>query len=149
MKNFQQKQPQIEKTPAGVLTGLVTEYMARDLITFSPDTAIIEAIETLVSRRISGAPVLNDKREVVGMVDDKDCLRVLVDSAYHNHPVRSYTVSTYMDKVMRSIPEKTTIVEAANIFLTTTYKRLLVVDAQGKLVGQISRSDVLRAIRDL
>ena len=50
---------------------------------------------------------------------------------------------------MKTVNEDTSISEAANIFLETKYKRLLVVNRDGKLVGQISRRDVLRAVRDL
>ncbi|MGB4900659.1 MAG: CBS domain-containing protein, partial [Saprospiraceae bacterium] len=54
----------------------------------------------------------------------------------------------YMDDVMQTVSEHTSIVEAANIFLETRFKRLLVVNELGKLVGQISRRDILRAIHD-
>ena len=41
-----------------------------------------DVIDTMLSKRISGAPVLNDKREVVGLIDDKDCLKLLFGGAY-------------------------------------------------------------------
>ena len=149
MKNFLAKPPVPESSKPGNLGGPVTKYMAARLITFTPETPILDAIATLVKKRISGAPVLNSNKEIVGMIDDKDCLRILIDRAYHNLPVRANTVSQYMDKVMRTIPAESDILDAASIFLETTYKRLLVVDANGKLVGQISRSDVLRAAGEL
>ena len=149
MKNFKSKPPTIEKPQLGSLGGSVQQYMATNLVTFTPDTPIMEAVQVLVEKRISGAPVLNDKKEVVGMIDDKDCLRVMIDRAYHNQPIKANTVSSYMDSVMRSISSDSDILNVASIFLETTYKRLLVVDIRGKLVGQISRSDVLRAISDL
>jgi CBS domain-containing protein len=66
--------------------------------------------------------------KVLGMVDDKDCLKVLIDSFYHRLPVHNTTVTKYMDKVMKEIPHTTDIVEVASIFLDSTYKRLLVMD---------------------
>jgi len=54
-----------------------------------------------------------------------------------------------MDDVMMTVQEDISIGEAANIFLETKYKRLIVLDRKGKLVGQISRRDILRAIRDI
>jgi CBS domain-containing protein len=46
--------------------GPVTDFMARELITFSPDTEILHAIETLNNNKISGAPVLDDRWKSVG-----------------------------------------------------------------------------------
>ncbi len=148
MKNFQQKA--VENLPSHQVADapLVTDYMTKKLITFKPETAIMDVISTLLENRITGAPVLNDNRDVVGLIDDKDCLKVLFDSAYHNQPVDNSTVSNYMSNVMRTVSVHADIYEVAFIFLNSVYKRLLVVDDSGKLVGQISRRDILRAIHD-
>ena len=150
MKNYQQKSiepksPQREFKPKSV-----TDYMtaAEKLITFHPKTEIGEVVEVLLEKEITGAPVLNDQHKLVGLIDDKDCLKVLFDIAYHNQPVISSTVSDYMTNVMKTISVHANIVEVADTFLNTKYKRLLVVDDKGKLQGQISRQDILRAIRD-
>ena len=149
MKNFQTRSVEQPQKDRKLNAPSVTEYMVKDLITFTPDTEIKEVIQTLLDNRITGAPVLNDKREVVGLVDDKDCLNVLVSSAYYNQPVEKDTVSKYMTSVMKSISVHDDIVDVANIFVQSKYKRLLVMDDEGRLVGQISRRDILRAIKDL
>lgn len=149
MKNFKQKPQAAPPHRPGITGQPVSKYMARNLITFTPETEILDAIDILVQNKISGAPVLNVRGEVMGMVDDKDCLRVLIDSAYQKHPVRGNTVMNYMDKVMRTVKEDLELVEAADLFLHSNYKRLLVVDANNRLIGQISRSDVLAAIGKL
>ena len=149
MKNFQQKLSTEEQKNRQLNIPSVTEYMVRNLITFKPETKISDVIESLLKNRITGAPVLNDKKEVVGLIDDKDCLNVLVGSAYYNHPAGEDTVANYMSSVMKSITVHDDIVNVANIFLQTKYKRLLVMDDDGKLVGQISRRDILRAIKDM
>jgi predicted transcriptional regulator len=150
MKNYQQKgietkSPQREFKPASV-----TKYMTavEKLITFHPETDIVEVVDVLLAKQIAGAPVLNDKKELVGLIDDKDCLKVLFDIAYHNQPVITSTVADYMTNVMKTISVDANIVEVADTFLSTKYKRLLVVDKDGKLKGQISRQDILRAIHD-
>ena len=149
MKNFQQKSLEDYKVDRKVKTPPVTDYMVRKLITFKPDTPISEAIDSLLENRITGAPVLNDKNEVVVLIDDKDCLNVLVGGAYYNRPPSDDTVASYMSNVMKTISIQANIVEVAHTFLTTPYKRLLVMDDDGKLAGQISRRDVLRAVKDL
>jgi len=127
----------------------ISKYMAKKLITFSADTEINEVINTLLEKQISGAPVLNENKEVIGVIDDKDCLHTLVDSVYHNAPIRKKQVSSYMTDVYKTISIDADIVDAANEFLKSNYKRLLVVDNIGKLKGQISRGDILRAIREV
>ena len=89
------------------------------------------------------------RKKSLGVIDDKDCLHVIVDSAYHNLPIRKRIVSSYMTDVYKKIPFDSDIVDVANIFLSTNFKRLLVVDFNGKLMGQISRGDILRAIQDV
>lgn len=149
MKNFQQKLLGKEKEDFRKKVPPVSDYMVKKLITFTPDTPISEVIKTLVDKGITGAPVLNEKQEVVGLIDDKDCLNVLVGGVYYNRPPNDATVASYMSNVMRTISVHTDIVDVANIFLTTPYKRLLVMDDKGKLAGQISRRDVLKAIQDM
>ena len=149
MKNFQNRHHTDEKKDLTLKAPPVTDYMTKDLITFHVNTEINEVIDTLLSKRITGAPVLNDRGEVVGLIDDKDCLKVLFASAYYNHPVGKETVSDYMSNVMKSISDDDNILDVANIFVGTPFKRLLVLDEDGKLVGQISRRDVLRAIKDM
>jgi len=152
MKNFQQKTSDEAQKDLQLKAPKVSEYMtpAAKLITFKGDTLIATVIDTLLGNRITGAPVLNDNGEVIGLIDDKDCLNILVGSAYYNHPTTGVDkVSSYMSNVMKSISIDSTIVTAANIFLTTPFKRLLVMDEKGKMAGQISRRDILRAIKDM
>ena len=149
MKNYQNKSSQESPKNLQLSAPSVTKYMTKKLITFKPDTEIHKVIDTLLEKRITGAPVLNDSGEVVGLIDDKDCLKMLIGGAYYNHPVGKETVSDYMSNVMRNVTIHDSIVDIANIFLHSKYKRLLVTDDQGKLVGQISRRDILRAIKDM
>ncbi|GAA5222259.1 CBS domain-containing protein [Membranihabitans marinus] len=145
MKNFKQKLVTEIEEPE-VATPIVKQFMTTDLITFEPDTPILTVAQTLLKNRITGAPVLDKNKDVVGLIDDKDCLRVVIETMYHNHPVLDKTAAHYMSNVMKTVNQETDINEAANIFLTTPYKRLLVTDNDGKLVGQISRRDILKAL---
>ncbi len=149
MKNFQQKSIEDHPVDRSIKVPLVTDYMVKNLITFKPDTPISEVIDSLLDNTITGAPVLNDRNEVVGLIDDKDCLNVLVGGVYYNRPVNEDNVAKYMSNVMKTISVKADIIEVAHIFLTTPYKRLLVMDENNKLVGQISRRDILLAMREM
>jgi predicted transcriptional regulator len=149
MKNFQQKSSDDTPKNLKLQAPSVTEYMVTKLITFKPETEISEVINSFLDNRITGAAVLNDNKDVVGLIDDKDCLKVLIAGGYYNHPVEKDTVSSYMTDVMKTISIHDSIVDVANIFLQTKFKRLLVMDDNNKLVGQISRRDILRAIKDM
>ncbi|NND08459.1 MAG: CBS domain-containing protein [Saprospiraceae bacterium] len=150
MKNYQQKSVEATTSQREFKPSSVTKYMTSvdKLYTFRPDTEISDVVELLIEKEITGAPVLNDLDELVGLIDDKDCLKVLFDMAYHNQPLIDATVSDYMTSVMKTISDRSNIVDVADTFLNTKYKRLLIVDDRGKLQGQISRQDILRAIRD-
>lgn len=151
MKNFQNRPHDDGSNDQSLKIPSVTEYMTpiSRLITIKEDTPVLEVLKILLDKRITGAPVVNDNGDVVGLIDDKDCLNILLGSAYYNHPVAKDTVSEYMSNVMKDISIENDIVDVANTFLTTPYKRLLVMDNNGKLAGQISRRDILFAIRDM
>lgn len=146
IKNYKQKE--IDEHPP-MKKKKVKDYMTVRLITFKPDTNVLEIANTLLEKRITGAPVLDDDGNLVGLIDDKDCLRIIIDTLYHNQPIISHTAREYMTNVMKTVDINTEILEVANIFLTTPYKRLLVTDKKGKLRGNISRRDILRAIHDM
>jgi predicted transcriptional regulator len=149
MKNFQNKLVDKDFKQAANQTPSVEEYMTRDLITFKKDTDINIVINSLLDNRISGAPVLNDNGEVVGLIDDKDCLNILFGNVYNRLPKTTDTVANYMSNVMKSISVNQNILDVASVFVSSPYKRLLVMDDNNKLVGQISRRDILRAIKEL
>lgn len=149
MKNFQNKLVDKEVKRAGKQIPSVEDYMAKDLITFKKDTDITVVVKSLLDNRISGAPVLDDYGRVVGLIDDKDCLNIIFGNVYNRLPTITETVSNYMSNVMRSINVNQNILDVASVFVSSPYKRLLVMDDNDRLVGQISRRDVLRAISEL
>jgi len=126
----------------------VAKYMAKNVIAFHPDQPVVEAIDIMLEKRISGGPVLNEKEELVGMLSEKDCLRIIVDRAYHNHPNQKSTVSDYMSSKVATVDINKDVAEVANMFLSTNFRRYPVVE-NGKLKGQVSRRDIMRATREL
>ncbi len=120
--------------------------MTKKLITFTPETQVLNAINTLISCRISGAPVLDEEGNLMGMLSEIDCMETYVQSAYHNE--MGGLVKDFMSTEVKTISSSMGIVDLAEYFLETHFRRLPVVD-NGKLVGQVSRRDVLRAIQKL
>lgn len=126
----------------------VSDYMARRLITFSPDQTIIEVMDFLMKKKISGGPVVNDRKELLGMISEGDCLKEVVKGKYNNLPVMSGKVSEHMATNVITIDPDANVFDAAEMFLNKRLRRFPVIE-NGKLVGQISQKDVMRAIKNL
>lgn len=124
---------------------LVADYMSRRVITLSPDQSVHDAILVLLEHKISGAPVLDESGKLKGMFSESDCLKGALEASYHSTEIGS--VSEYMTLDLQTVSGETSILDAAEIFLADHRRRLPVVD-DGKLVGQISRRDLLRAMDD-
>ena len=125
--------------------GLVKDFMAKKLITFAPDTDIRKAIEIIVKKGISGAPVVNSEGDLIGIISEKDCIRTIVGGPYNQAPGGIGSVADFMSTNVKTLPSSATVLDAAYQFAFTQYRRFPVVE-KGKLVGQISRHDVLKAI---
>lgn len=127
----------------------ITSYMTTELITFTEDQMIHEAITVMLKHKISGAPVLNEQGELTGIISEKDCLKVLIDEAYYNNPLNHRQVKDYMTENVKTLSVNTNIVDAARNFINSSFRRFPVVDDNGRLAGQISRKDILKAARRL
>ncbi|CAK7337709.1 unnamed protein product [Dovyalis caffra] len=150
---------------SGVYT--VGDFMTtkEDLQVVKPTTTVDEALETLVEHRITGFPVIDDDWKLVGLVSDYDLLALdsisgggrtetnmfpEVDSTWKTfnevQKLLSKTNGKLVGDLMTPAPvvvrETTNLEDAARLLLETKYRRLPVVDADGKLVGIITRGNV-------
>ena len=123
--------------------------MVSRVITLRPDMEIFKAIRVLLSRRISGAPVLGPRGELVGMLSEKDCLKILASRTFHEDTLPGAVVRDFMStgNLVTTTPD-TDIFSIAGLFLKHVYRRLPVIDG-GRLVGQVSRRDVLKGIEEM
>lgn len=127
------------------MTRTVADIMATRLVTFTPDTNIHEAIRVLLENRLSGAPVVDADGALVGVLSKKDCLKIVLSSRYHDDwggPVRDF-MSTKAETMEADLD----VVSAAQHFLGSHYRRFPVL-RDGKLVGQVSRYDVLKVLTE-
>lgn len=127
---------------------LARDVMARELITLKPDQPIDQAVALLLEKRISGAPVVDDAGALIGILSEKDCLALLANAAMHNSPSGA-EVANFMTREVKTIPEEMDLITVASTFIANPFRRLPVLDADGNLVGQVSRRDVLRGIQRL
>ncbi len=126
----------------------VKDYMKRKLITFTPEQNINEVMETILKQRITGGPVVDKHHNLIGIISDTDLMQVIGDSRYHNMPVGDRTVADYMSSQVSTIDAEADIFDAASRFLKTGHRRFPVIE-NGKLIGQISRMDVIIAATNL
>lgn len=124
----------------------VSDYMAASLITFKPDTEMRDAIVFLVDKRISGAPVVDDHGNLVGMLSEQDCMKVALSAGYHGD--FGGLVKDYMNDKVTTIDADTSILQLAQLFIDKPFRRYPVMQ-NNRLVGQISRRDVLRALKSI
>ena len=123
---------------------MARDVMSSKLITVHPEMKIYDAVDLFVKKKISGAPVLDDNGVHVGMLSEKDCLKMMMNELYHELP--NDLVKNYMSEIIHSVEAEMDIFTVAQIFVETPYRRLPVYD-KGILVGQISRRDCLRAMQ--
>lgn len=121
----------------------VKEFMSASLVTFSPETPIFDAIRRLVSQGVSGAPVLDQFGNIVGILSEKDCMKVALNAAYHDE--LGGKVDDFMSRTPVTVEADASVLEVAEMFFASSFKRYPVMYQQ-RLVGQISRSDILKAI---
>lgn len=123
----------------------VRDYMAANLVTFTPDMDIQTAINELVGKKISGAPVVDQHGNLVGMLSEHDCMKVALNAAFHDE--MGGKVREFMNADVKSVQAEMSVVELAELFYQTSLRRYAVFDHEHRLIGQISRRDVLRALQ--
>ena len=117
-----------------------SHVMTRSLTTLSPGTSAVDAIRTLLKHEISGAPVVDSTGHLVGIISEYKLLCVVIDEATAQTPV-----GELMTRDVVTIEENTSLCDVAQVLLSLRIRRLPVLK-DGKLVGQVSRRDVLRCV---
>ncbi|KAK7252021.1 hypothetical protein RIF29_35694 [Crotalaria pallida] len=160
----------INSVPRENGTYTVADFMTKkqNLHVVKTTTTVDEALEAIVNNRISGLPVIDDDWNLVGVVSDYDLLAIDsisggsqsdanlfpdVDSSWKTfneiQKLLSKTNGKVVGDLMTPTPlvvhEWTSLEEAARLLLETKYRRLPVVDDNGKLVGLISRGNIVKA----
>ncbi len=127
------------------MTRTVADIMATRLITVPSDMNIHEAIRILLDKRISGAPVVDENGALVGMLSKKDCLKIVFSSQYHDD--WGGPVSDFMSAPVETLDPDLDLVSVAQAFLDSHFRRFPVV-RDGRLVGQVSRYDILKVLAE-
>jgi len=119
------------------------EFMKCQLITLSPDEDVFDAIDRVLSKRISGAPVVGAHGIYQGIFSEKTAMRVLINAVHDQMPGTRVEFYMNLDR-NRLVGEEESLIDVAHKFQQTPYRRLPVLRNE-RLIGQISRRDVIRA----
>ncbi len=142
IKSFQgsrRMQQEVETSPIKV-----KDYMTTNLITFKPKQSLEEVIDSIIKNRISGGPVVNDNNELIGIISESDCIKQISESRYYNMPIDNSMVEKHMETNVETIDGNMNVFDAASKFIESKRRRFPIVE-NGKLVGQISQKDILKA----
>jgi predicted transcriptional regulator len=128
-------------------TVLTAEHvMQRSVFVLRPEIAVLDAVQALLHRGFSGAPVVEAGR-LVGVFSERDALTAIAAAHYDDEPPG--TVGQHMRRDFAVIGHDTDLYEIASCFREQPIRRLPVVDRQRHLLGIVSRGDVLRALSQL
>lgn len=125
---------------------LAKDIMVTKLVTLTPDMGLRVAAKLLLKNKISGAPVVDEQGALLGVFSEKDVMTALIDAVYDDLP--DGVVGSYMQDHPKTITEDLDLLSIVHIFKNEPYRRLAVVRGE-KLVGQISRRDVMSAVMKL
>ena len=124
---------------------LVDDFMTTHLATARPEMDLLALVDLLLIQGISGAPVVDQDGKLVGMISEQDCLRKILVGTYQGDI--GGRVEDAMTSPVETVKMGASIVEVAEQMLMTNRRRFPVVDLEGRLKGQISRRDLLKAVR--
>ncbi|NES99784.1 MAG: CBS domain-containing protein [Sphaerospermopsis sp. SIO1G2] len=145
----------------------VADVMSSDLIVVRTETPLKEAIQILAEKRISGLPVLNDAGKLVGIISETDLMWqetgvtppayiMFLDSVIYLqnpatydrdlHKALGQTVGEVMSKNPLTITPNKSLKEAAKMIQDHKVHRLPVLDNEGKVIGILTRGDIIRAM---
>ncbi len=122
------------------------DLMSGKVVSVRPDTPIYDAIKALVEGSYTGLPVVNEDMTLAGVISEKDMLRLLFNYDVANGQLpASATVENYMTPQVVAVDHEVTLAKVCNCLIDNQFRRVPVL-AKGKLVGVITRADIIRHI---
>ena len=118
------------------------DIMTRDVISVRTDTPIFDAIELLVKNKITGMPVVKEDMTLVGILTEKDALRLFYSLEDDKHK----TVEDFMTRPAVHYNENESLQAICDFMMINYFRRIPVTSIKGKIVGIISRPDVIEYI---
>lgn len=125
---------------------IAREIMQKRLVTVRPDDEIEQAVRLLIKKGFSGAPVVSEEGLLEGVLSEHDCIKVLSQAVAEGWP--GGRVDHHMTRDVETVGPTEDALALSSRFSQGSHRRLLVVD-EGRLVGLISRRDILKALEKM
>ena len=123
----------------------VREHMLKNPVAVRPEDSVYDAIHAIIVNRISGVCVVDGEDKLVGILSELDCMRAILSATYNEQAAGK--VSEFMTRDVITAGLDDDIVNLAADMLAHKHRRRPVVE-DGRLVGQISCRQILRAVKE-
>lgn len=120
------------------------DIMSTDLLTVEANSSLEDVVKLIVSERVTGVPVVDSEGRMVGVCSDYDIIRQFSKAKRKERDVFRKKID-YSKKV-ETVTTETLLSEIAEKFVTMKYRRLPVIDQEGRLVGIITRRDMMKVL---
>ncbi len=120
------------------------DIMDSSELILTPEIPLRAAMQSLLRANVTGAPVIDAGGRICGMLTEKDCLAAVLRQAMEGAPGAS--VGDFMTSPAETVSPTTQLLDITQIFLSRPFRKVPVVDADGRVLGQVSRRDLLRAL---
>ena len=141
VKSFQGERAQKKRVTPSKLT--VSDIMTTQLVLFTPEQSIHDVMQAFIKYRISGGPVVDEKGKLIGVISEAG-MKEISDSRYFNMPILDKSVGHFMTENVDTIESTLSVFDAAAKFSKSSRRRYPVLE-KGRLVGQVSRKDIVIA----
>jgi CBS domain-containing protein len=122
-------------------------YLLKNPVCVHPDASLFDAIHLILVNRISGLCVVDDEGRLVGLLSELDCLRGVLGATYNDSAIGSVR-DVMATEGIQTAKLGDAIVDVAEDMLRNKRRRRPVVDRDGRLIGQISIRQILRAVKE-
>jgi len=120
------------------------DIMTTNVVSVTKETPIYEAMELLIENEITGMPVVDDEMNLIGVITEKDCLRLF----YGDEEEKNKTVRHFMTQPAVHYNENDSLRTICDFMMINYFRRIPVTTKKGKVVGILSRPDVIKYILD-
>ena len=124
------------------------DYIFDEPVKMKAEDDVFEAIHKILIYKVSGICVVDDHNVLIGVLSELDCLKAILSSVYNEAPQTAGKIKEYMTSSVFTVGLHDNIVDVAANMLEHKHRRRPVIDEEGKLVGQVTCRQVLRAVKE-
>ncbi|CBL44339.1 hypothetical protein HDN1F_07560 [gamma proteobacterium HdN1] len=125
----------------------ITDYIEYSGASVMPETPLDDAVNQLLASKLDGIPVVNAQGQMVGFLSEQDCITSMLNASYYCDTRTQVSEVMVQQPTVVVVNARDTVVEVAEKMIRNRHHVYPVMGGDGKLVGVISRTDILRALQ--